>query len=253
MFLVSCSDRVDFSTPAQQHINDYRAKLKQCKETDRTPVASTSIPPRAEVLGNPSDVFAVNEHDIVLGNPDAKVVVIEYSSPTCTHCAYFHKAIFPELQKNYIDTGKVAYVIREFIANKQDLDATILALCGKKENFVKMLDIFFKKQESWAFNTNYRDILTNIGQLSGVTPEEYASCLADSDLLERVIGQSRAVTHVPKFIGTPSFAINGELYNKAYTYENLSGAIEEAMSSASSVKVDESPIPASTTVNSSSE
>lgn len=228
LLLSSCSDNTDFSTPAQKHINDYRAQLKQCQKTERTPVAKPSEP-IAEILTDSNGIFAVNEHDIILGNPQAQVVVIEYSSPTCAHCAYFHKSILPELQKNYIDTGKIAYVIREFISNKQDLDATILASCGKRENFVKMLDIFLKQQDSWAFNTNYRDVLTNIGQLSGVTPEEYAKCLADEELLGRVIGQSRAITRVPNFIGTPSFVIDGVLYNKAYTYQNLSDAIEEAI------------------------
>ncbi len=225
--LTSCSDSIDLSTPAQNHINEYRSQMKQCeggnlKESD---APTTPSPEGSDTSG----IFAIDEHDIVLGNQSSSVVVIEYSSPTCTHCAYFHKAIFPELQKNYIDTGKIAYVIREFIANKQDLDATILALCGKRENFTKMLDIFLQQQDSWAFHTNYRDILTNIGQLSGVTPEEYAKCLADEELLGRVIGQSRAVTRVPQFIGTPSFVINGALYNKAYTYQNLSSAIDEAL------------------------
>lgn len=174
-------------------------------------------------------VFDVDEDDVVMGNPNSSVVVIEYSSPTCSHCAYFHKEILPELKKNYIDTMKISYVIRQFISNKQDLDATILVFCGKKENATKMLDIFFTQQSSWAFNTNYRDILTNIGQLSGVTPDAYAKCLDNSELLGKITGKSRAVMRVPKFVGTPAFVIDGAFHDKSYSYQNLSEAIDAAI------------------------
>ncbi|MES2214870.1 MAG: thioredoxin domain-containing protein [Pseudomonadota bacterium] len=245
LFIISCSDKTNDSTSAQSHIDEYNAKNKQHEEVKDSPkeevtsITKTTSEPNSSVvapldgINDSGGIFAIDEHDIVLGNPKAPVVVIEYSSPTCAHCAYFHKSIFPELKKNYVDTGKIAYVIREFITNKQDLDATILASCkGDKDHFVKMLDIFLSQQESWAFNTNYRDVLTNIGQLSGITPEEYAKCLNDEELLERAIGRSRAISRVPGFIGTPSFVIDGALNQKAYSYQNLSNAIDEAATEA---------------------
>ncbi len=73
--------------------------------------------------------FKVDDNDMVLGNKKSNVIVVEYFSPTCPHCAYYHQTIFPELKKKYIDTNKIAYVVREFIATKQDLDAAILARC----------------------------------------------------------------------------------------------------------------------------
>ena len=85
------------------------------------------------VFANTSSTELTNDRisstDIVFGNKDAQILFIEYSSPTCLHCLDYHLNIFPELKRKYIDTGKIAYVIRDFVGNKQDLDASILARC----------------------------------------------------------------------------------------------------------------------------
>jgi len=67
--------------------------------------------------------FSIKEDDIVLGNTNSKVVVVEYFAPTCTHCVTARHKIFPVIKERYIDTGKIAYVMREFVGNKQDLEA----------------------------------------------------------------------------------------------------------------------------------
>lgn len=246
LLLIGC-DKKDYSTPAQSHINNYRKQVKRCVAGEGIDGDAKQAPSKEVETAQQSEpqsqdtvsadnlekadygaVFEIYEDDIVLGNRDADVVVIEYSSPTCAHCAYYHKSVYPELKKNYIDNNKIAYVIRQFIANKQDLDSTILAVCSGKENAVKMLEIFFSQQDKWAFNTNFREILTNIGQLAGVSPEQYAKCLQDNNIISTLIGKSRAVSQVEEFVGTPSFIINGKVHKKAYSYQNLSEAIDKA-------------------------
>ena len=271
LFLISaCSENLDFSTPAQDHINDYRTELKQRRakqsgqstqdgtstadhnaSNDQDSKASNEEINASQVTSqkaiqenehstmlsqqnNTQGIFEIQEYDIILGDKNSAIVVIEYAGATCAHCAYFHKAIFPELKKNYIDTKKIAYVIRQFIANKQDLDAAALSLCnGSTEYFMKMLDVLYQQQQNWAFNTNYRDILTNLGQLAGLSPERYAECLNNEQLIGALINKSRAIGHVHGFIGTPSFVINGKLSSKAYTYKNLSDAIEDEIKKSS--------------------
>ena len=75
--------------------------------------------------------LTVAPDDMVIGDAKSKVVLVEYFSPTCPHCVHYHQKIFPEIQKKYIDTKKIAYVTREFIGNKQDLDATISKLANE--------------------------------------------------------------------------------------------------------------------------
>ncbi|KJW02353.1 DSBA-like thioredoxin domain protein [Rickettsia endosymbiont of Ixodes pacificus] len=173
--------------------------------------------------------FKVDNNDMVLGNKKSNVIVVEYFSPTCPHCAYYHQTIFPELKKKYIDTNKIAYVTREFIATKQDLDAAILARCkGDIDSFVQFHNIILKKQDKWAYSNKYRELLTDIGQLGGVSPEEYKQCLNSDKITETLIANTNFVAKAPKFIGTPSFFVNG-VQTGNYSIDNISTAVDKAL------------------------
>lgn len=174
------------------------------------------------------NLSSVASDDIVLGNPKSKVIFIEYFSPTCPHCVNYNKTIFPEIKAKYIDTNKIAYVIREFIANKQDLDATILARCkGDIDNYLTFKSVILSKQENWAFSKNYREILTNIAGLGGVSPEQFAKCLNDQNKIKTLVENTKLAARTPNFAGTPSFFINGEQFNEKYTIEELCKAIDK--------------------------
>ena len=232
LFLTSCYEK-DFSTPAQKQIDEYRQIGRMCM-AKKAPInhSEAEINQEEPLPTAPIDtrtMFMIQKDDIVLGNPLAKVVVFEYSAPTCAHCAYFHKTFLPTLKAKYIDTNKIAYVIRSFISNKQDLDAAILTRCIPQEQFLKIITILYAQQESWAFNSNYREILTNIGQLSGLTPANYNECIANTGFADFLINNTRAIAHLPKFMGTPSFVIDGQLLETAYTLENLSKSIDQAI------------------------
>ncbi|MFK8039991.1 MAG: DsbA family protein [Rickettsiaceae bacterium] len=178
---------------------------------------------------NPSLKFE-NEHDIILGDPNAPILFVEYFSPTCAHCAYYMNRIFPKIKERYIDTGKIRYVKREAIGNKQDLDASVLIRCTSNQddrlNFIKVI---LDRQNVWAYSSQYRDILTNIGQIGNVAKEEYVQCLEDEKIIIRLMKNTDLAFRYPGFVGTPSFFINGELFIKPYTLHNLSQSIEEAL------------------------
>ncbi|ABV74381.1 Protein-disulfide isomerase [Rickettsia akari str. Hartford] len=173
--------------------------------------------------------FEVDVNDMVLGNKKSNVIVVEYFSPTCPHCAYYHQTIFPELKKKYIDTNKIAYVVREFIATKQDLDAAILARCkGDINSFVQFHNIILQQQDKWAYSNKYRELLTDIGQLGGVPPEEYKQCLNSDKITETLIANTNFVAKAPKFIGTPSFFVNG-VQTGNYSIDSISTAVDKAL------------------------
>jgi len=185
-----------------------------------------------EQKATPSPTFNVSELDIVLGNADSKIILVEYFSPTCPHCAYFNKVILPKIKKKYVDTNKISYIIREFIGNKQDLDAAILQRCtGKVDSFLKFQSVLLEQQDKWAYSNKYRELLTNIGQLGGVPAETYAKCLNNDHLATVLLANTKLATTSPKFIGTPAFFINGQQVTEGYTFEALSNAIDKALSS----------------------
>ena len=215
--LTACDQEQIVDDPAKTQIKEYTKKLKICEEEDgnKDYVRSLSV---------------VSTDDIVIGDPKSKIVLVEYFAPTCPHCVHYHQKIFPEIKAKYIDTNKIAYVIREFIGNKQDLDATILARCsGHTDTYLKFLEVILNQQNNWAFSKNYREILTNIGSLGGVSPENFSTCLNDQNKIKILMENTKLVTNLPTFIGTPSFFINGKQFNEKYTFEELSKAIDKEL------------------------
>ena len=184
-----------------------------------------------DAIDNKEDLLKISSDDIVMGNKDASVTLIEYSSPSCPHCAYYHENIFTKIKKEYIDTGKIAYVLRYFIWTKQDLDGAILSLCDK-EKFVPFTNILYSRQNSWAFDKNYREILTNIAQLGGVSPEQYANCLNDEAITEKLLMQTKLFGEKMKtdnIAGTPAFIINGQVISQSHSFKNISAEIDKIL------------------------
>ncbi|WP_341787290.1 DsbA family protein [Rickettsia endosymbiont of Cantharis rufa] len=217
----------------QEAVNSENAAESIVPANDNNQINEVSTPDSQEQKNpeiTPFKVtFKVDDNDMVLGNKKSNVILVEYFSPTCPHCAYYHNTIFPELKKKYIDTNKIAYVVREFIATKQDLDAAILARCkGDINSFVQLHNIILQQQDKWAYSNKYRELLTDIGHLGGVPPEEYKQCLNNDKITETLISNTNFVAKTPKFIGTPSFFVNG-IQTGNYSMDNISTALDKAL------------------------
>jgi protein-disulfide isomerase len=231
--LASCSEQKEADSPAKEQIEEYSKDLEDCKEkaTEKRSQQNIDEAKAAVVKKVFGRGYTAEPDDITLGNSESKLVLVEYFSPTCPHCVNYHKRTFPEIKKKYIDTGKIQYVMREFIGNKQDLDATVLARCeGTQDVYFKFMNVILEKQDSWAFSKNYREILTNIGAMGGVSAEKYANCLNDESKIKNLIENTKLVAKEPRFIGTPSFFLNGKQFTKPYTFEELSSAIDSVIS-----------------------
>ena len=166
-------------------------------------------------------------NDIVIGSRDAKVILIEYFAPTCTHCSEYHLKVFPELKHKYIDTGKIAYVMRECVSNKQDFDASLLARCkGDVDSYQKLTSHLLHTQDTWAYSKDYRANLYKIANDHGISNEQYNLCLKDDIKSKTLFDHAKLLAADDDFIGTPSFYINGKLFKAEYTLDGLSEAIE---------------------------
>jgi protein-disulfide isomerase len=88
--------------------------------------------------------------DRVLGKADAPVVLIEYASATCPHCAEFHETLLPQIKAEYVDSGKVKFIFREFPLDNNALAVFMLVRCLPEEKFFATTDIIFKRQQLWA-------------------------------------------------------------------------------------------------------
>ena len=186
---------------------DNNAEVKTIDQKEKVSPPSTN---QNEANDNLNEVIQLTADDIVMGNSEAKIIIFEYSSPTCPHCSHYRSKIFPQIAKQYIEKGLVGYVVREVIGNKQDLDASILINCAPKDLSHKFLDIIYTQQSNWAYNINYKDNLTNIWKIGGLAKEQYDKCLENKELITKLIGITNEITKNPIFVGTPTFFIKNK-------------------------------------------
>jgi protein-disulfide isomerase len=169
--------------------------------------------------------------DMVLGNPDAAVEVIEYASYTCPHCANFHTSVFKELKENYIDTGKIKFVYREVYFDKYGMWASMIARCGGPEKFFGITDMIYKGQSDWARAGNdaaIADGLRKIGLLAGIEKDELEACLTDGDMLRALVGWYQENATRDDISSTPSFLIDGKKFSNM-NYQDFSAALDDAL------------------------
>ncbi len=149
--------------------------------------------------------------DMALGFADAKVAIVEYAAPTCPHCARFNKDVFPRIKSEYVDTGKVRYVFREFPLNIKDLACSMLARSIAKDDAAKyfaIIDIMFRQQDQLVEKTS--DTLRLIGRQAGFSAQAVEDCLKDQAMQDKVAAGQKFAEEVLNVEGTPTFFINDQ-------------------------------------------
>ncbi|MFV0367807.1 MAG: DsbA family protein [Hyphomicrobiaceae bacterium] len=190
-------------------------------EAQRRPAGPSEVP--MEELMKPIDGLK----DIVLGDPNAKVAIVEYASMTCGHCSHFHKENFPKLKEKYIDTGKVSYVMREFPLDNLAAAASMLARCAPNGKNYEMADMLFNTQADWAFvQGNPVPKLFEIAKQAGFTQESFDTCLKDQKLLDQINAQRARASEQFGVSATPTFFINGKKLQGAPNVESFDAMIE---------------------------
>lgn len=164
-------------------------------------------------LSNESSVLNLTENDFIIGNDNAPITIIEYASMSCSHCANFHNNTLPDLKKEYIDTGKVKYVFRDFPYNYPALLGSMVMRCIPSEVRYDYMNALYKLQNKWVVreNTVTRQELYKIMQSGGMSKENFDACLNNVDLENQILEEVIAAQSEFNIRSTPSFLINGDL------------------------------------------
>lgn len=163
--------------------------------------------------------------DRTLGSTTAKVVLIEYASLSCPHCANFHATILPRLKTDWIETGKLLYVYRHFPLNAPALWAAMLADCQQGDGFFGMLDLLFQQQQAWLTAEDTAGALFKVAQLAGFDQARFDACVNDEAALNKILDRVDYATATYDIQGTPTVILNHEKVQPR-SYEDLSKAIE---------------------------
>ncbi len=175
----------------------------------------------------------VTADEMALGNPQAKITVIEYASVGCPFCARFNNEVFPAFKTKYIDTGKVHYVFREMLiggGSEVSLAAAgfLMARCAGKDKYFKIVDDTFHAQDGIFKSGDLRGGLLKIAQDNGMSEKQFTDCVSNSDSLLAMNARSEKAS-ASGVDETPTFIVNGKKAQlTALTLDQLDTAIQAA-------------------------
>jgi protein-disulfide isomerase len=175
------------------------------------------------VIGGVSQAKAADKAwdlDKTMGKADAPITVIEYSSLTCPHCADFQKETFPKLKAEWIDTGKVKFIHRDFPLDQVALAAAMVSECAGDRYFT-FIDTFFASQGTWARSSDPLVAIKGIARLGGMSEAQVTSCLQNQALMSEISARKQDGVERYKIESTPSFVINGKMTAGALPYDDL--------------------------------
>jgi len=169
--------------------------------------------------------------DMSLGDPKAKVEVVEYASASCPHCARFAVDVFPVFKARYVDTGKVHYTLKEYLTEPQALAAAgfLLARCAGKDRYFPVLDAVFRGQDQMVQTGDVRGVLLQIATgPGGMTAEQLDACMRDTAAEKALAERADRHMRADKVTSTPTFIINGKRVEGEMTLPELDAAIAQA-------------------------
>lgn len=164
-----------------------------------------------------------------MGSPDSPVVLIEYASATCPHCAEFHVNVLPAIKEEFVDTGKVRFVFREFPLDDVAMGAFMLARCVPEDKYFETIDIIFQRQQEWRQKP--KDGLFDIVKSMGLAEQDAEDCLKNRDLAKAIFDTGKTANEKFGVDSTPTFFVNGEKVDGHKDITALRSAIERALAS----------------------
>ena len=162
------------------------------------------------------------------GSPDAKIQLIIYESLTCSHCADFHKNVYPDLKENFIDKGYVKIEFRNFPLDLAALNASKIAHC-KNDGKSDILHFLFENQEQWAKGSKIEDINSNLKKI--LDSEKYGinidKCINNKKVEDHILEDRINAVKKFKLNSTPTLIINNKKFDKPLNYKNLKKTLEK--------------------------
>ena len=165
---------------------------------------------------------------IVSGNEKAKITIIVYESLTCSHCASFHKDVYPQLKKDYIDTGMVKIEFRHFPLDVAAFNASKISQCNQNES-LRILESLYSNQQSWIKGSTVEEVNDNLKKFlkSEGFNLDFDKCINNKEIEDFVLNDRIEGTKNFKVNATPTIIINNEKFEKTLNYKNLKKTLEK--------------------------
>ena len=179
-------------------------------------------------LNSVSNLYAEEIKRITVGNKDAKITIIAYESLTCSHCANFHKNVYPQLKEEYLDTGIAKIEFRHFPLDLAAFNASKISQC-KNDGNPDILESLYANQQKWIrgssveeANKNLQNFLVNEG-----FSLDFKSCVNNKEIEDFILNDRINGTKNFKVNATPTIIINDKKFEETLNYKNLKKALEK--------------------------
>ena len=179
-------------------------------------------------IGTSSSSYSQEIKRIVVGNLDAKITIIAFESLTCSHCANFHKNVYPELKREYLDTGLAKIEFRHFPLDIAAFNASKIAQC-KNDGNADILESLYANQQKWVKGSSVEEAnknLQNFLKNEGFT-FDFEACVNDKNIEDFVLNDRIEGAKNFKISSTPTIIINNKKFEKKLNYKNLKKALEK--------------------------
>lgn len=164
--------------------------------------------------------------EISLGSQNAPVVVIDYASLTCHHCAQFHNEVLPEIQKNYIEPGLVRVIIRDYPGDQISLLAHQIAWSKGEVRYLDLLKYLYSTQDEWLLASDPKAALKKVVAKKGITSEQFDKLIKDKGLMDKVIQARLEGKKKYNITATPTIIINTKIYPRTLNYGEFEAIVE---------------------------
>ena len=165
---------------------------------------------------------------IVIGNEDAKISIIAYESLTCSHCASFHREIYPKLKKDFIDKGLVKIEFRNFPLDIAAFNASKIAQCNSNQGLM-ILESLYSSQSIWIKGGTIEEINNNLKKFIKEKgfDIDFDKCINDKEIEDFVLNDRIEGVKNFKVDSTPTIIINNKKFEKTLNYKNLKKSLEK--------------------------
>ena len=165
---------------------------------------------------------------IISGNENAKITIIAYESLTCSHCANFHKDVYPSLKKDFIDTGLVKIEFRHFPLDIAALNASKISLC-KQDQSLEILEKLYSNQQAWIKGSTIEEVNENLKKflINRGFNINYEDCVNNKEIEDFILNDRIEGTKNFKVNATPTIIINNEKFEKSLNYKNIKKTLEK--------------------------
>lgn len=204
----------------KQQVSEYEKYVNEVKEFESSEFYDGSI------------LSETQESEIVIGDINAPVRIIEYASLSCGHCKHFHETVYYDLKKNYIDTGKASLIFRHYPLNAAALKGAVLVNCASEENRLKFIGALFKGQNKWAFSASEAGVIEKLRTLAiigGLSGDSFTQCYENTEIEKAILADMKKATDSLGVKSTPAIFINDSRYLGARSYDSISKFIDELL------------------------